>query len=411
MIPKTNQLTGHLFLPCFPQFFMLDKIEGSPYFSASLSPGLRNRALTEIQNTKLEPGSTEGIFVTNRNSAVLFVVAAVVYLCAGFVGSAQGQGCNANPFPPSNACVKTYTFFTGDTYLIPGSHCYCDGIPRGYSDCWVPQCSKHVCESCKTKAGGPISLATGNTYIEQQDVRLPGLGGGLTLVRTWNSVLRLSLSSIGLFGPGWRSMYEERIYVDDDNTVAYARGDGSVWNFVSSSGQTFASVVPANTGASLLYGSTTWTLTFQNGEQRTFDLNSGNLLSIVDRNGNTTHLAYDASFRLVTVTDPASRHLYFSYASPSSYLVTGVSSDVGISLSYSYDSLGRLIQYSKPDGTTVTFQYNGPNSPLITAVLDSNGKVLESHTYDSQSRGLTSSRAGGVEAVTITYPFGILALP
>lgn len=135
-----------------------------------------------------------------------------------------------------------------------------------------------------------------------------------------------------------------------------------------------------------------------------FDGTSGRLLSITDRNGNTTQLTYDASYRLISVTDPASRHLYFSYAGPTSYLVTGVSSDVGISLSYSYDGQGRLIQYTKPDKTTVSFQYNDPNPSLITAVLDSTGKVLESHTYDSLGRGLTSSRAGGVEAVTVTYP-------
>jgi YD repeat-containing protein len=266
-------------------------------------------------------------------------------------------------------------------------------------------------------------LANGNTFIAEQDIRIPGLGGGLTLVRTWNSLLRLSLSSVGLFGPDWRSTYEEHIYVDDDSTIAYARGDGSVWNFVSGASGTFSPVppanalftfrpvAPANTTASLFYSATNWTLTFQNGEQRVFDGKSGNLLSIIDRNGNTTQLSYDASYRLVTVTDPASRHLYFSYASPTSYLVTAVTSDVGVSLSYSYDTQGRLIQYTKPDRTTVSFQYNDPNPTLITAVLDANGKVLESHTYDSQARGLTSSRAGGVEAVTITYPAGSLAVP
>ena len=124
----------------------------------------------------------------------------------------------------------------------------------------------------------------------------------------------------------------------------------------------------------------------------------------MDRNGNITQLTYDSSYRLTTVTDPASRHLYFSYASPTSYLVTSVTSDVGISLSYAYDGQGRLIQYTKPDQTTVSFQYNDPISFLITAVLDSNGPVLESHTYDSHGIGLTSSRAGGVEAVTVTYP-------
>ena len=43
------------------------------------------------------------------------------------------------------------------------------------------------------------------------------------------------------------------------------------------------------------------------------------------------------------------------------------------------------------------------HAPLITAVTDSNGKILESHTYDGLGRGLTSSRANGVEAVSVTY--------
>lgn len=142
-------------------------------------------------------------------------------------------------------------------------------------------------------------------------------------------------------------------------------------------------------------------MTFKNGEQRLFDNISGNLIAIIDRNGNETQLTYDAVGRLVTVTDPASRHLYFSYGSQTSFLVTSVTSDFGVSASYSYDTQGRLNQVTEPDSSTLSFQY-GANS-LISAVLDSNGKVLESHTYDSSGRGLTSSRANGVDAVTISY--------
>jgi len=126
------------------------------------------------------------------------------------------------------------------------------------------------------------------------------------------------------------------------------------------------------------------------------------LLSIIDRNGNTTQLTYDNSNRLVTVTDPAGRHLYFSYVSPSSSLVTSVTSDVGITMAYSYDTQGRLIQATKPDTTTVSFTYDAQSR--ITAVKDSDGKVLESHTYDTLGRGLSSSRANGVGSVTVSYP-------
>jgi YD repeat-containing protein len=104
------------------------------------------------------------------------------------------------------------------------------------------------------------------------------------------------------------------------------------------------------------------------------------------------------------VTDPATRHLNFNYGSGSlSNLVTSVTTDanVGISLSYAYDGSGRLAQVTKPDLTTVSFTYN--TQSLITSVTDSSGKTLESHTYDGKGRGLTSSRAGGVDAVTISY--------
>ena len=39
----------------------------------------------------------------------------------------------------------------------------------------------------KASAGNPISLVTGNTFIVETDVRIPGLSSGLTLSRTWNS--------------------------------------------------------------------------------------------------------------------------------------------------------------------------------------------------------------------------------
>ena len=131
------------------------------------------------------------------------------------------------------------------------------------------------------------------------------------------------------------------------------------------------------------------------------DVFARTLTTIIDRNGNTTQLAYDASNRLITVTDPASRHLNFTYIG-SGYLVSGVSADVGISFSYTYDNQGRLIKVTKPDNTAVSFQYD--TNFNITAVLDNEGKVLEAHTYDSAHRGLTSSRANGVEGITVAYP-------
>jgi YD repeat-containing protein len=277
----------------------------------------------------------------------------------------------------------------------------------------VPECTRCKKNPAVPNTGGqPIDFSTGDVYIDQTDLRIPGLGGGLIFERTWNSIWpeKETGSRIGLFGPNWRSTYEERISVGSDGYVKYSRADGSFWSLgVSTTAPNppdgtpmFSVVSPKSQVATLNQGSDKWTLAFQNGEQRTFDPLTGFLLSITDRNGNVTQLSYDSAFRLVGAVDAASRHLSFSYASPNAYLITGVTSDAGISLSYSYDEQGRLVQVTKPDSTKISFQYD--DNSLITAVLDSNNKVLESHTYGSGGKGLTSSRAGGVEAISVSYP-------
>ena len=324
-------------------------------------------------------------------------------------------------------CTSQYQFcaLCGDP-PIPGATCIVEITILSICIAPSPVCApaaaaSESCPTCNTAsqsqtpvatASSPVNLATGNTYIEQSDLRIPGLGGGLTLVRTWNSRWPPSQtgSKVGLFGPNWRSTYEERVFLGSDNYMKYSRSDGSFWSF-GFGGSYFVIAAPATLagsggGTEILRTPTIANpysaITFQNGEQRTFDATTGMLTSIVDRNGNRTTLTYDGTNRLVTVTDPASRHLTFTYQSPSSLLVTGVSSDVGISISYAYDNQNRLSQVTKQDSTTLTFAYDSQSR--ITSVTDSNGKVIESHTYDSGSRGLTSSRAAGVEAITLSYP-------
>jgi YD repeat-containing protein len=298
-------------------------------------------------------------------------------------------------------------------YSEPTIWFFPDPIPFGYRY-WGPgegpysisiaamKCSPPPECNCGSAIGGaPIDLATGDTIIESVDSSIPGLGGGLTLRRTWNSIWPTNevMSSIGIFGQNWRSTYEESVFMGGDNYLKYSRSDGSYWSFGLNAANTFAPVSPANVVATLSKPSYTL-LKFQNGEQRQFDPTTGLLTAIIDRNGNATTLTYDSSNRLVTVTDPALRHLYLSYGNGSS-LVTSVTSDFGISLSYAYDSSRRLSQVTKPDLTTITYSYNSQSQ--ITQVSDSNGKILESHTYDTLSHGLTSSQANGVNSLTVTY--------
>ena len=345
---------------------------------------------------------------------IMAVLFAVLFLQGGLSGGAAAQVGNSCPL----RWVSCGAYSLWDVTCLPP-------LPLGVTNCASAQFSFTVtCQlpplcpppgsagegasgpSCP-HCGNPISLVSGNTFIEENDVRIPGLSNGLTLVRTWNSMWPSTQSAfrIGLFGPNWRSNFEERVFLGGDNYVKYGRGDGSFWSLTysgySGGAPIYTVVAPANAGVTLYTGSSYWTMIFQNGEQRLFDNSSGKLTAIIDRNGNTTQLSYDSLSRLSTVTDPAARHLYFNYGDGSSYLVTSITSDVGLTVAYSYDSQGRLSQVTEPDGSTLSFQYD--SNSLVSAVLDSQGKVLESHTYDSSGRGLTASRANGVDAVTISY--------
>jgi len=352
----------------------------------------------------------------------LAVVLASFTVMLGGMAMAQTYSCSQffalQASRPS--CLASWPPLDFSTVVPTAVCCNPGGSPFGETciapsaSCAPPNAARETCIACNRRrtvtASEPIDLATGNTFIVQTDVSVPGLGGGLALTRTWNSLLPDMQSSYPfMFGSRWRSTYEERLVLNSpDAYLKYLRSDGSVWSYgVASAGAQarYSAAAPGDDNSGSMWtrasGDPTWTLSFKNGEKRVFSASSGALLSITDRNGNVTTLGYDSAGRLATVTDPAARHLYFNYANGSTPLVSSVTSDLGITVSYAYDTLGRLTQITRPDSTTVSFEYN--TQSLITAVKDSGGKVLESHTYDAAGRGLTGSRAGGVGSVTLTY--------
>ena len=266
---------------------------------------------------------------------------------------------------------------------------------------------------CKGMCGSPINLTTGNVWIQRRDYSLPGLGGGLSLERTWNSLLVSSFPAapVGMFGDSWRSTYEESLVGANSGIVKYWRGDGSAWTFECDSPVTRCSLdYPPNVGASLTYSSTsnTYTLSLKGGDQRVFNSN-GILTSLLDRNGNKTTLAYDGSQRLITVTDPASRTLTFNHTDPNNPgQVTSINDAVGTIATYTYDAGHHLTTATYADSSVTNYAYD--TNGLVTSATDAQGKVLEAHTYNSSRQGLTSTNANGVDSVTASYASGSAAV-
>ena len=232
------------------------------------------------------------------------------------------------------------------------------------------------------------------------------LGGGLELSRTWNSLLLSSAPPrlAGMFGAGWRSTYEDVLTgPDSNNNLMYWRGDGSAWTFTYNSAlNSYCISSPPDKRAQLVANPAGgFTLTLPDGTQRLFN-GQNQLAAVIDRNHNQTSVAYDSSNRLVSVTSPSGTVLAFTYGDPNNSMqATTVQDAVGTVATYTYDNWSRLTKVTYPDGSALNFTYDSNSN--ILSVTDSQGKLLEAHTYDSQNRGLTSTRAYGVDSVSLSY--------
>jgi RHS repeat-associated protein len=328
-------------------------------------------------------------------------------------GVLYGQGGPAFFFGEKGP--KTFTKWangvaTTQNYTVTVRDAFGEGGPPGSAAISVTpsiysQMNMGICVRCLEQAGHPINVTSGNTYIQQRDYSLPGLGGGLESVRIWNSLWHNfgPTSITEMFGEGWRSTYEETFLFPDANTVNYWRNDGSLWVFTYNSAMhTYLLSTPPDAHVSLVKDPVTnqFTLTFPDGTQKIMT-QGGNLKTIIDRNGNQVSLTYDSSNRLIKATDAAGRILNFNYSNPTyAYRVSSIQDSVGVVAQYTYDSNRNLTQVLYADGSSLNFTY-GSAFGLLT-VKDAQGKLLESHTYDA-GRGLTSTRAYGVDQVSLSY--------
>ena len=160
-------------------------------------------------------------------------IAVVCVLCIFLQGllslssEAQNLSCKSHVI-----CFNNSQWYAVCVPILPPGVYNCSGFDfTEYCDIPTYDCPPAPCPTCNGgEAAQPINLATGNTYVRQSDVVLPGLGGGLTLTRTWNSTP--GTGGYGMFGHGWSSNFEEHVYVsDDDHMVKHLRGDGTIWTY------------------------------------------------------------------------------------------------------------------------------------------------------------------------------------
>jgi RHS repeat-associated protein len=107
----------------------------------------------------------------------------------------------------------------------------------------------------------------------------------------------------------------------------------------------------------------------RNGNTTTLTYTAGNLTSITDTYGRTLSLAYNAQNKMTSVTDPDGRMTTFQYDA-TGHKLTKITDPNGKSIQYGYNVLYQLT--SKTDKAGRTFLYSYANTEPV-AVKDSNG--------------------------------------
>jgi RHS repeat-associated protein len=167
-----------------------------------------------------------------------------------------------------------------------------------------------------------------------------------------------------------------------------AGGGGRPYSGYNSTTKTFTP--EGDNGALLIITSTnpiTYELLFADGSMDVFSASDGKtsyprkvfLTKIVDPQGNTVTLSYDASLRLTKVTDVIGQQTTFQYTNATyPLLVTGITDPFGRNAALVYDSSGRLTSITDTIGMTSTFAYD--SGTFINTMTTPYGTSTFAHT-------------------------------
>ena len=257
----------------------------------------------------------------------------------------------------------------------------------------------------KECATDPVDVATGEMLLAQTDVELPGI---LPLV-----LRRVHLSNYRWghwFGRSWASTLDERLHVDGDGTVVWAREDGSLLTYSGVPAAGGEPVWPVEGPRLPLVRTadvpgvcfavtdprTGWTRYFDEAElpQGLFDAPAlCRLVAVEDRNGNRVEIVRDPAGVPAAVVHSGGYQVEVSTArldGDGPVRVTGLALHAPDApggsvplVTYGFDAAGNLDAVVNSSGKALRFTYD--DACRITSWTDRNGSVYR-YVYDGAGR-------------------------
>ncbi|OLT41250.1 hypothetical protein BJF85_24310 [Saccharomonospora sp. CUA-673] len=244
--------------------------------------------------------------------------------------------------------------------------------------------------SCVPGTGDPVDLATGQMFMTQRDLELPGLLS-LSFERTHFSGYRVGK----FFGRSWASTVDQRIEVEPD-AVYYAAPDGARLKYprpepggdpvVPETGSFWPLTCTAEGAYRIEQPKAGRTLTFLPGTR------IQHLASIQDRNGNRVDVRYDGDVPAELIHSGGYR-LGLDSADglvTRLWLANPAGSPITIA-SYDYNDRRQLVAVYNSSSQAMRFDYD--DDGRITQWTDRNDEWYRYH-YDAEGRVTSSSGSG-----------------
>jgi RHS repeat-associated protein len=369
----------------------IDASSGSPTISGnifahnSIGVAVSNGATPHIHNNSFQLDATYGVLNVNCNTASACSTTPNVDATNNYWGSPSGPWLN----PPAGP---------GDRVSFHVNYMPFLGTPAGNAptpaQTLIGPTGSTTNQTASTK--DPINTATGNYYLTRSDVVVPGKGLPFNFNRSYNT----QDSYVGPLGAGWTHSYNIILTADPDTgNVSVKEGDGHL-DFWSPAGA--GVYVPATIGLfDMLQQNPDGSFTLIRKNQTQFNFSSsGQLTSVVDRNGNMQLLAYDRSGNLASITDSAGR--VFIFTTDTNGHITSLTDPTGRIWQYVYDANNNLVSVRDPAGGLTLYNYDANHQ--MTSAVDPRGVKFLQNAYDVQGRVLTQTNGRGF-VTSLTYGF------
>ena len=314
------------------------------------------------------------------------------------------------------------------------------------------------CPSSAQDVGDPLYLHSGEFYLYEVDLRIPGRGFDWTFSRKYRSGVALD----GLLGHSWEFNYSRRLLLVTEGNIEFVRTIGlptktETGDILRMDGLSrvdlyqeqpdgshqaptgFYTQLVGRDDGGFMEGDYSGQLAFYGPPDAQ---GIANLSSLQDRDGNTMRFLYDDQNQLVGVLDTLGRSIHYFYNEDGR--IIRITDFLGRTIGFTYDDNGDLVEVTSPavtdtpnendfpQGKTVRYTYSSGfederlnhNLISITApnevasggpprvVLTYNGEVESPNVDRVVSQTLGGINHTGVPAGgTITYEYQSLAHP